>query len=312
MATARAVVRVKTMERLTAAFEEARILEFDGDSRIVILSDCHRGDGSTSDEFAKNRSIFIAALEHYYREGFTYIEAGDGDELWEYPAFKYVMRANPVSLNVVKKFHDAGRYIRLWGNHDMQMKYPEYVRTHFHTRFNEDTERNEEFLPGLNPCEAVVLLHRHTRQEIFVVHGMQGDFANDQAWWFTMWSLRLFWRYFHAAGIRSPSSPVRNSFKRHKVERNYNKWIKKHRTALICGHTHRERFPRGGDLPYFNSGACTFPAYITGIEIVDDTIALVRWRVDPDEQGYLRVMRYVMVGPAPIEQFHMKGHAANA
>jgi hypothetical protein len=30
----------------------------------------------------------VAALDHYWREGFTYIEGGDGDELWEHKDFR--------------------------------------------------------------------------------------------------------------------------------------------------------------------------------------------------------------------------------
>ena len=108
----------------------------------------------------------------------------------------------------------------------------------------------------------------------------------------------------HAFGIRSPSSPVRNSFKRHKVERNYNKWIRRTGVPLICGHTHRERFPTGDDLPYFNTGSCVFPSYITGLELVDGALSLVGWRVEPDDEGFLRVRRSTLQGPRPVESLY--------
>ena len=154
--------------------------------------------------------------------------------------------------------------------------------------------------------EAILMRHRDTRQEILIVHGHQGDFANDQAWRWSMFTFRIFWKYAHALGIRSPSSPTRNSYKRHKVERNYVRWILRNGRALICGHTHRERFPRANDAPYFNSGSCVFPSYITGLEIVEDQISLVTWLVVPDVNGYTRVVRRVIAGPRPLADFDLQ------
>ena len=106
--------------------------------------------------------------------------------------------------------------------------------------------------------------------------------------------------------MKTPASPVRNSFERHKVERNYVKWIRLNRIALICGHTHREKFPRDGELPYFNSGSCVYPSHITGLEITGDAITLVRWRVDANEDGLLQVARRVIAGPTPLASFDLK------
>ena len=51
-------------------------------SKFVIMSDCHRGSGKTL-EIIFWLKIYFAALNDYYKKGFTYIELGDGDELWE-------------------------------------------------------------------------------------------------------------------------------------------------------------------------------------------------------------------------------------
>lgn len=293
---------MKTMDHLTRAYEGALVAEFDDDSRYVFLSDAHRGDGSKADEFVDNRSIFLAALDHYLSEGFTLVEGGDCDDLWEFK-FGHILKANGAAYERVRRFHDAGRYIRLFGNHDIQASDPEYVRTHLARTRNRETGLTEDLLVGLKVHESLLLRHRATGQELLAIHGHQGDFANDQNWRMTMWTFRLFWRFLHAFGIHSPSSPIRNSFKRHKVEKNYVKWIREHRLALIVGHTHREKFPQGADQPYFNTGSCAFPGYITGIEIVGGAIALIRWRIEPDADHYLRVTRRVMAGPEPIGRF---------
>lgn len=245
---------MKTGNRLTDAYEAARIVEFDASSKFVFLSDQHRGDGSRADEFAKNKVIFTRALGHYLDEDYTLVELGDNEDLWEFPHIRHIVKANGMVYARIKRFYEAGRYIRLFGNHDAQLADPRYVRQNLSQAPDPLSGEMVPLLPGLKVEEAVRLRHAETGQEVVVVHGHQGDFSNDQNWRFTMVTFRLFWKWLHAFGIASPSSPVRNSFKRHKVERNYMKWIRSSRVALICGHTHRERFPRTDETPYFNSG----------------------------------------------------------
>ena len=72
---------MRTIPRLTRAYRNAKVVEIDSSSKIIIFSDSHRGDGSLADEFHKDRDIFEAALQHYLDEGYTLIEAGDNDEL---------------------------------------------------------------------------------------------------------------------------------------------------------------------------------------------------------------------------------------
>lgn len=77
---------------------------------------------------------------------------------------------------------------------------------------------------------------------------------------------------------------------------------------LICGHTHRQKFPKPKELPYFNTGCCIHSKGITGIEILEGKILMVDWRVRADENGVLQVERYVMRGPVPIEEFDMNSN----
>ena len=68
-------------KRLDKAFKDAKVIAFNNDSKFILFSDCHRGDNSFADDFAKNRNIYFHALKHYYAENFQYCELGDGDEL---------------------------------------------------------------------------------------------------------------------------------------------------------------------------------------------------------------------------------------
>ena len=299
---------MKTGDRLTDAYEGAHVIEIDDNARFVFMSDQHRGDGSNADEFAKNKIIVTHALAHYLDEGFTLVELGDSEDLWEFPHVRHIVRAHGIVYGKLREFHAAGRYLRLYGNHDAQLADPRYVRQNLTEAPSARTGELEPLLPDLTVHEAVLLRVRGTGQEILVLHGHQGDFSNDQNWRVTMFTYRAFWRWLHAFGIHSPSSPILNIYKRHKVERHYVKWIHESDVALICGHTHRAKFPAADESPYFNTGSCTFNSYVTCIEISGGQIALVRWRVESDVNGYLHVVRWVLSGPRPLDVYDRKRH----
>ena len=207
-------------KRLTNAYNNSKVEYFDENSKYVIFSDCHRGVGSLSDEFTKNQNTFIHAIKHYYNNGFTYVEAGDGDELWEHPNLKLIFNAHYGVFRNIKRFHDDNRLVMIYGNHNNYLKNDKYVKKHYYEYYNEFKEECYNFLEGLIPYEGLVLRHKRTEQEIFICHGHQGDLANDQLWFLSMLSLKYFWRFFHALGAKNPSSPVKNEHKRHKLEKN--------------------------------------------------------------------------------------------
>ena len=74
---------MNSLKEISQVFNKADVISFDDTSKFVLMSDCHRGDGNWSDNFARNQSIAFRALNYYYENGYTYIELGDGDELWE-------------------------------------------------------------------------------------------------------------------------------------------------------------------------------------------------------------------------------------
>jgi hypothetical protein len=90
------------------------------------MSDMHRGDGTGSDDFAHNSLIYKCALDYYLREGFTYIELGDAEELWENKSFDQIYITHTSIYDKIGEFHDPDpkktRYIKIWGNHDIQWK----------------------------------------------------------------------------------------------------------------------------------------------------------------------------------------------
>lgn len=293
-------------KRLTEAYEHARVEQIDDTSRYVFIGDCHRGDGSLSDEFTRNENAYLHALEQYFREGYTYVEVGDGDELWEFSSYRAIKRAHAEAFAAIKRFFDAGRFVLLWGNHNNELRRRSYTQEHLYTLTDRQTGEVQEFLPGIEPCEALRLVHAQTGQEFLALHGHQGDFGNDGGWVFSMLALRYFWRYLHAVGAKNPVSPAVNRRKREHIERDYHAWVGAHRVSLICGHTHLYSYPVRGELPYFNAGACVYPSYLTALELADGQITLVKWHVAADESGVLRVRRQEMRGPAPIAGFDIR------
>ncbi|MDI9510057.1 MAG: serine/threonine protein phosphatase [Clostridiales bacterium] len=294
---------MNTEKRLTNAYKEARIEYFDKNSKYIIFSDTHRGDDSVSDEFARNQAIFLHVLNYYNNNDFVYIEAGDGDELWEHKNFKHIRLAHKDIFIVLKKFFDKGRLRMIYGNHNIFLKNKKYVYKNYNYFYDEYNQKKVDLFPGIEPIEALLLKHRHTNQEIFIVHGHQGDFINDQLWYISMFLLRYLWRFLHIVGFENPASPARNLYRRHKVEKNYNKWIRKHKIMLICGHTHRAKFPKKDELPYFNTGCCINTRGIPGIEIVNESILLVDWRIKANDDGVMCIERTVVRGPEPIDRY---------
>jgi UDP-2,3-diacylglucosamine pyrophosphatase LpxH len=292
-----------TDKRLTDAYKNAKVQLFDNTSSYIFFSDLHRGDDSVSDEFTRNQIVLLHALDYYYHHNYTYVEVGDGDELWEYHNFKNIRLAHSDIFTVLEKFYNTGRLIMLYGNHNIFLKNKKYVKNNYYCYYDEYTQETYSLFPGIIPHEALLLKHRKTGQEVFVVHGHQGDLMNDQLWFASMLSLRYFWRYLHVVGFRNPASPAKNLYKRHKIEKAYKKWIKQHKRMLICGHTHRPHFPKVKELPYFNTGCCIHTKGITGMEIKNDKIMMVNWRMQADREGRLQIVRNVIRGPIPIKKF---------
>lgn len=297
---------MNTEQRLNQAFAHARVETFNENSKYVFFSDCHRGDDSISDEFARNQALTLGALSYYYKNGFTYVEAGDGDELWEHNNFKYIRTAHSDIFTMLKEFYVRDRLIMLYGNHNLALKNKWFVQHNYFYYYDEYKEQFEKLFYNLKPIEALRLVEEKTGQNIFVVHGHQGDFFNDQFWIVSMIAVRFFWRFMHLGGFRNPASPAKNQFTSRKIERKYQKWLKYNDVILICGHTHRIRFPKKADVPYFNIGCCVHTKGITAIELENNKISLVQWRVQADEEGNLQVMRRAVYGPEKIYKWKKK------
>ncbi len=295
---------MSSFNRLTRAYKNAKYVPFNNSSKFILFSDCHRGDNSFADDFANNRNIYYHALSHYYRTGFEYCELGDGDELWENLDFKPIFEAHKSIYKLLKKFHLENRLHIIWGNHDMVYKDPNYVKKHLSSYFEPIDAEDKELFKDIVYNEAVVLKHEETNQEVFLTHGHQADWWNYIFWRWGRFLVRVLWKPLQIWGIADPTSPAKNYTELIKVERRIKKWMLKNNLLItIVGHTHRPRFPEPGDIPFFNDGSCVHPRSITGIEIENGKITLIKWQIATKEDGTLQIVRVVLEGPQKIVDY---------
>lgn len=289
---------------LNRAFQNAAKVSFNDTSKLILFSDCHRGDNSFADDFANNRNIYFHALKHYYDNGFTYLELGDGDELWENLSFDSIFRAHKNVYLIMKQFFDEGRLHLIFGNHDMVYKNQRYVAKNLHSYFNPKTGKDEPLFNGINVHESIILEHETTKQKIFLIHGHQADWWNYTFWRWGRFLVRILWKPLQVVGIADPTSPAKNHKELIKVEKRIKRWIYENGNQLtITGHTHRPRFPEPGELAFFNDGSCVHPRSITGIEIEGGEISLIKWNIDTTDKGFLQIVRSVLEGPVPLKDY---------
>lgn len=290
-----------THKRLTEVFRSAKEVPFDDQSKFIFFSDCHRGDSGWADDFARNQNLFFYALKHYYKNGFTYIELGDGDELWENKNFEDIVSAHNHIFSLMRKFYDDRRFYLLIGNHDDVRKNPKYVRRRFCIFQNERTRKIFALFQEIEVHEGLILKHTTSGKKIFLVHGHQGDLWNTYLAGVSRFMVRYFWRRFQVLGINDPTSPAQNYIKREKIQKKLIEWVRKNNQTVIAGHTHFPIFPeQDDDPPYYNDGSCIHPRSITGIEIENGEIALIKWWLEPNEKGALYVTKELLAGPRKL------------
>ena len=205
---------------------------------------------------------------------------------------------------LLKKFHVANRLHLIYGNHDMVYRHKSYVQKHLSSYFDPKDDREEILFENLEYHEGIVLKHCDTQQEIFLAHGHQADWMNYHGWRFNRFLVRVLWKPLQIFGISDPTSPAKNYKELIKVERRIKKWItEKNNLLTIVGHTHRPRFPKPGDIPFFNDGSCVHPRSITGIEIENGAISLIKWHIATNENGTLQIVRVLLEGPEKLESY---------
>ena len=295
---------MSTYKRLSEVYKSSNIIPYDSCSKFVIMSDCHRGTGNSGDNFLKNQHIFLAALGYYYDEGFTYIELGDGDELWENRCMQKIIEIHTRSFNLMYKLYDDDRMYMIFGNHDKEKKDDIFTKCNLTEYYCEYSKINRPIFPGIEIHEGLILENKNNKNHrIFLVHGHQGDLINDRLYKVGRFLVRYFWRVLEMWGVNDPTDAGKNYKKKNRVERKLAQWSREEDVMLISGHTHRPTFACIGKPMYFNDGSCIHPECITAIEIEKGYISLVKWSTMIREDRSMYVEREILEGPAKLEDY---------
>ncbi len=291
---------MSTYHRLSKILESSQEIPYDDSSKIVVISDCHRGDGSWVDDFTHNQNLYYSAIKYYYENGFTYIDLGDSDELWKNKRFSDISGIYTDTFHLLHEFYQNHRYYMIYGNHDIVKKYPLYNKKNLQRYYDSHTDRVEPLFENIEVHEGLVLKNTDTQTKILLVHGHQGDLLNDIFWRVGRFLTRYVWRRLEFFGHKDPTSAAKNYAKKRKVERKIIEWVANNNQPVIAGHTHRPTCPSEKDQPYFNDGSCIHPNCITCIEIVNAEITLIKWDIKTRDDRTVYVDREPIAVPRKI------------
>jgi predicted phosphodiesterase len=231
-------------------------------------------------------------LEHYLKEGFTYIELGDAEELWENDAFEQIYITHTSIYDLLRRFHDPDpaktRYLKVWGNHDEDWR--------------DSTTPLRTLFPDIQVHEAILL------GPILLLHGHQVDpICSGPRARISRLLVRKFWSVLQQIGFIDPTRAAENPGSSNKIDKILYRFARgkmrenrklsrlipdnnrENGSIVIAGHTHRpvfanlslteRRFLETGigtpgvlrkdkaEPVYYNTGSCVHPRCITGIEI---------------------------------------------
>lgn len=292
--------------RISSAFNSAPVLPLCKNSKYVMISDCHRGIGTWGDNFLKNQHLYFAALQYYYKNGFTYIELGDGDELWENRKMEQIIEIHGNVFWLLSLFLREKRLYMIYGNHDMVKKKPSYGKSHCPSYYCTTTKCREELFKNVPFYEGIILkgcnyngfCDSNCSSEpflptLYLTHGHQASLLNSTLWRLSRFMVRYIWAPLERFGVLDPTSAAKNNTVKNKTEKKLSYWAESQHRILMTGHTHR---PMMGstDSPYFNTGSCVHPRCITCIEIIGERIYLVKWTLSTRGDYSLYVSREVL------------------
>lgn len=196
--------------RLKKAYDDAEIVPFDLSSKFVIMSDCHRGQGNNDDNFLSNQNLFFAALDHYYKNGFTYIELGDGDELWENRRLEPIISCHSDAFWLMSSFYRENRFYMLYGNHDAAKRREGFIKKHFGDYYCDSANCRLPLFPGIKIHKSLILEASDLCESgktirLFLVHGHQGSLLNDALWPLARFLVRYIWGPLEMIGFSAPT-----------------------------------------------------------------------------------------------------------
>jgi UDP-2,3-diacylglucosamine pyrophosphatase LpxH len=285
-------------------FERVMRITLNPESKVVIMSDMHRDDGPCADDFARNALIYRCALEYYLKNGFTYIELGDAEELWENDNFVQIYITHTPVYELLAEFHDPdpekARYLKVWENHDLYWK--------------EHQDIYQSLFPEIQIHEAIVL-----NGSILCIHGHQADpLCRRLVAAVSQFFVNHIWADLQRRGANDPPRAATNPGLCNEVDERLHTWATHNDhgiDTIIAGHTHRAVFENLSltemrlqelrfnvenipplqarrDHSYYKTGSCVHPFGITGLEITFENgpeYRMINW--EPATEGNRIIIR---------------------
>ena len=295
------------------------LIEFSpGTDRFIIFSDQHKGAKDDSDNFALAEKNYLAALEYYNQNNFHFISLGDGEELWE-NTIAAVKKNNVPSFEKEKLFLQRNAFTKVFGNHDLDwgnsplaplelqniygQKVPVYAGvilktigdnplsiflTHGHQgdELSDGNWFSKWFVANIwAPLQAYLKINPNT--PAFQDHLKTAHNLFMYEWIAPQINMLLITGHTHQPVFQSLTH-LESLYKNLAAAKEKND---EETIQLLENEIHLKKV-QGQTLPdftaykptYFNSGCCCFnDGDITGIEIADNKIRLIKWEYGEDK-----------------------------
>lgn len=297
--------------------EKGPVISFNPETdHFIIFSDHHKGAKNGADDFAPAEANYISALEYYNRQNFHYIALGDCEEFWE-NTIASVKEHNKPSFAKEKLFLKRKSFTKVFGNHDLDWDNDPFANLHLEAIYGQNVPIYEGAILQTNikgKILQIFLTHGHQGDAMsdgnifskwFIAKvwapfqsyleikphtpAYDADLKTDHNRLMYEWSaghknIILITGHTH--------QPVFTSLTH--LERLYQQLIKARELEDMENVSNLEieinaRRRMGATIPdftailpnYFNSGCCCFPdGDITGIEISEGKIILVKWKFE--------------------------------
>lgn len=301
---------------ITAPGKRGLVVPFEQQNgKFIIFSDQHKGAGNGSDDFILAEPNYLAALEFYSSNDFFFISMGDSEELWE-NSLSQVKKCYKATFEAEKKFVQNNRFIKIFGNHDLYWDNDPLAWWQLKNIYNDDVKIYEGVVLAVSigekplhifcthghqgdsrsdgnwfskffvsriwaPLQAYLRINPNTpafNNEKKTIHNdimyewssRQKDLLlvtghTHQPVFTSLTQLERLYRKFQSAFDKKDTTEVSELRSEIiKIERNF--------TAVAIDYLLMKPY-------YFNSGCCCFSdGDITGIEIADGCINLIKWK----------------------------------
>jgi predicted phosphodiesterase len=297
------------------------IIDFDPyKDRFIIFSDQHKGAKNGSDDFAFCERNYLTALQYYNESGYHFISLGDSEELWE-NGIAGVRKNNVSSFEKEKLFLNRKAFTKVFGNHDLEWdnsplapfelhsiygeKVPVYeavilrtvVNSHPFDIFLTHGHQGDQLSDGSwlskwfvatiwAPLQAYLAINPNTPANLDSLKTQHNAYMYE--WISSHKNMLLITGHTHQPVFQSMTHLERlyRSLASAKETNNIAEIQKIRQEILILKYTEENAPNFAGYKPvYFNCGCCCFfDGDITGIEIANGKIKLIKWEYANDSE----------------------------